>query len=144
MAMVELARSDRSGAGQPMPLAQISEAQEISLSYLEQIFLDLRRTGLVVSMRGKQGGYRLAFAAADIALGQIIDAVDEAVDVTRCQSSIGCVAKSTRCVTHDLWSRLSDHIRGFFDSISLEDVVLGEFDVRTGQAGTSKTEAYLS
>lgn len=127
MAMVELARHS-SEAGRPVSLAQISSAQDISLNYLEQIFQDLRRHGLVDSTRGKQGGYHLTAAAESIALGQIIDAVDEAVDVTRCQSAAGCGHKATRCMTHDLWSRLSDHIRLFFDGISLADVVSGTFD----------------
>ncbi len=126
MAMVELARQG-SDAEKPLSLTQISAAQDISLNYLEQIFVDLRRFGLVESVRGKQGGYHLTAPADRIALGQIIDAVDEPVDVTRCQSTAGCGHKTTRCMTHDLWSRLSDHIRSFFDGISLADVVSGNF-----------------
>ncbi len=123
MALVELAR--REFGAPPLPLAQISATQEISLPYLEQIFVDLRRQGVVTSSRGKQGGYCLARPADEIALGQIIDAVDEEVDVTRCQSMDGCLSQSTRCLTHDLWFQLSRHIRTFFDSISLADVVTG-------------------
>jgi Rrf2 family iron-sulfur cluster assembly transcriptional regulator len=140
MAMVELARQG-SHAGSPLSLTQISAAQDISLNYLEQIFVDLRRFGLVESVRGKQGGYLLTAAPDRIALGQIIDAVDEPVDVTRCQSTAGCGHKTTRCMTHDLWSRLSDHIRSFFDGISLADVVSGEFANEVVLAAPASTEA---
>lgn len=133
MALVELARRDQ--APEPVPLAQISATQEISLPYLEQIFVDLRRHGVVTSMRGKQGGYRLANPVDEIKLGQIIDAVDEAVDVTRCQSHDGCLSQSTRCLTHDLWFELGRHIRQFFDAISLADVVSGNLPQSIISAG---------
>lgn len=130
MALVDLAR--RANAPTPVPLAQISSAQEISLPYLEQIFVDLRKQGLVTSIRGKQGGYCLARPADEISLGAVIDAVDEAVDVTRCQSIDGCLSQSSRCLTHDLWFQLSLHIRQFFDAISLADVVEGNLNDSLG------------
>ena len=126
MAMVELARLNQAGERSPVKLVQISQAQDISVQYLEQIFADLRRFGLVESVRGKYGGYKLLSAPNELFLSQIIDAVDEAVDVTRCKSGAGCSIKSGRCMTHDLWSQLSTHIRGFFDAVSLQDVVRGD------------------
>jgi len=124
--MVELARLNQAGERSPVKLVQISQAQDISVQYLEQIFADLRRFGLVESVRGKYGGYKLLSAPNELFLSQIIDAVDEAVDVTRCKSGAGCSIKSGRCMTHDLWSQLSTHIRGFFDAVSLQDVVRGD------------------
>ncbi|MDA8654415.1 RrF2 family transcriptional regulator [Alphaproteobacteria bacterium] len=129
MAMVELARQSEYDMSLPVKLVSISQAQDISLQYLEKIFADLRQFGLVESVRGKNGGYLLSLAPDALFLSQIIDAVDEPVDVTRCKSGAGCSIKAGRCMTHDLWSQLSSHIRGFFDAVSLQDVLRG--DVRT-------------
>jgi len=142
MALVDLAK--RGSAPAPVPLAQISAAQEISLPYLEQIFVDLRKQGLVTSMRGKQGGYCLARPAHEISLGAVIDAVDEAVDVTRCQSVDGCLSQSSRCLTHDLWFQLSLHIRQFFDAISLADVVEGNLNDTLGALSALRVASPMS
>ena len=107
--------------GEPVSLAEISERQDISLSYLEQLFSKLRRAGLVVSMRGPGGGYQLSGAPSDIAIADIISAVDENVDATRC-GGMGDCQGNKRCLTHDLWTDLSNQIRVFLSEITLADM----------------------
>jgi len=121
-AMADIARWSN---GEPVNLASIKERQGISLSYLEQLFLQLRRAQIVTSVRGPGGGYKLSRNPDDIALSQIIAAVDESMVVTRCRPDLpgGCMATGERCQTHDLWDELSAHIRTFFESISLGDVI---------------------
>jgi Rrf2 family iron-sulfur cluster assembly transcriptional regulator len=121
MAMADLARADRS---RPVTLAEIAERQEISLSYLEQLFAKLRRGQLVVSVRGPGGGYRLARPAEDVRIADIILAVDEPIRATRCEvgSPKGCTGQG-RCITHDLWEELGRQIHVFLSSVSLADVV---------------------
>ncbi len=106
----------------PVPLADISERQEISLSYLEQLFSRLRRHELVDSVRGPGGGYRLGRQPHDINIGEIIRAVDESVDATRCQGQSNC-QQGERCLTHSLWSDLSDRISNFLDNITLGELM---------------------
>lgn len=122
MAMVDLARESR---GEPISLSDIASRQEISLSYLEQLFSKLRRSDLVQSVRGPGGGYRLAHDAVDIRIADIILAVDEPIHTTRCQvgSAKGCTGNNTRCVAHDLWDELGRQIRMFLSAVSLQDVV---------------------
>ncbi|MED5566209.1 MAG: Rrf2 family transcriptional regulator, partial [Pseudomonadota bacterium] len=104
--------------------AEIGAREGISLSYLEQLFARLRRAGLVTSIRGAQGGYCLSAEAAEICIGDIIRAVDEPIEVTRCQlSKGGCQSQNSRCLTHDLWAGLGRHIYGYLDAVTLEDVV---------------------
>lgn len=124
MAMVDLAQY---GADGPITLADIAERQEISLSYLEQLFAKLRRNGLVRSVRGPGGGYLLAFPADEIRISDIIHAVDESIRATRCSpdSAIGCTTKRSRCLTHDLWSELGHQIQLFLASVTLDDVCAG-------------------
>lgn len=124
MAMVDLAQY---GADGPTSLADISERQEISLSYLEQLFAKLRRSGLVRSVRGPGGGYLLAFPADEIRISDIIHAVDEPIRTTRCapESAVGCTTKRSRCLTHDLWSELGHQIHLFLTSVTLDDVCAG-------------------
>ncbi len=110
------------GEMQPVSLADISKRQEISLSYLEQLFAKLRREALVDSVRGPGGGYRLAHDSEAIFVAQIIDAVDESVDVTNCQGKGNCHHGEV-CLTHHLWQDLSDRIHGFLSGISLADLV---------------------
>ena len=114
-AMLDLAMN---GGSRPVSLADISGRQEISLSYLEQLFAKLRREQLVTSARGPGGGYRLARNGADIFVAQIIDAVDESVDVTNCQGKGNCHQGET-CLTHHLWEDLSVHIHYFLSQICL-------------------------
>lgn len=106
----------------PVSLADISERQSISVSYLEQLFSKLRKNGLVSSVRGPGGGYQLSRSGADIFIAQIIDAVDESVDATRCSGHGGCQQGLT-CLTHDLWSDLSHQIHNFLSAISLDELV---------------------
>src|SRR5690606_13842192 len=99
--------------------------QEISLSYLEQLFARLRKRGLVKSLRGPGGGYRLARAAAETNIAEIVLAVDEPLRATRCDTGKGCMIKGERCLTHDLWEEMGRQIQGYLASVSLEDVVRG-------------------
>lgn len=114
-AMLDLAL--HCGAG-PVKLAEISERQGISLSYLEQLFTRLRKEGLVVSTRGPGGGYSLSRTSDRIAVADVIEAVDENVDTTRCGGLSNC-HNEQRCLTHELWTDLSDQIRSFLGEITL-------------------------
>lgn len=118
-AMLDLALHADSG---PISLADISGRQDISLSYLEQLFAKLRRRELVTSVRGPGGGYRLSRAGGDIFVAQIIDAVNEAVDATGCGGTNDC-QQGEICLTHHLWCDLSDQIHGFLSQISLANLV---------------------
>jgi len=123
MAMADLAQHE--AANKPVSLADIAQRQEISLSYLEQLFAKLRRGGLVKSVRGPGGGYRLSRPSAELRIADIIVAVDEPIAATRCKpgSSKGCTAQGARCVTHDLWEELGRQIHVFLSGVSLSDVV---------------------
>ena len=118
-AMLDLALHARSG---PVSLADISERQGISISYLEQLFAKLRRNELVVSVRGPGGGYQLNGEPAQINVASVVDAVDEPVDATRCNRQGDCQDGNT-CLTHYLWMDLSDQIHSFLSGISLGDLV---------------------
>jgi len=118
-AMLDLALHDASG---PVALADIARRQGISQSYLEQLFAQLRKRGLVVSARGPGGGYRLGRDGGRIAVADVIWAVDESVDATRCGGKENCQGES-RCLTHDLWHDLSRQIERFLSDISLETLV---------------------
>jgi len=124
MAMADLANVTHD---RPVALALIAERQEISLSYLEQLFARLRRAEIVRSVRGPGGGYRLARPADDIRVSDIILAVDEPIQTTRCQpgSPEGCRRNKSRCLTHDLWEELGRQIHLFLSAISLADVCAG-------------------
>ena len=122
-AMADLAKYGGSGA---QALSAISERQQISLAYLEQLFLKLRRAGLVESARGRTGGYRLARAAGDISVADIMSAVEEDMRMTRCggEADKPCMP-GRRCLTHGLWDALGDQIAAFLESVTLQDVVDG-------------------
>lgn len=122
MAMVDLATHSR---GKPVALADVAQRQEISLSYLEQLFGKLRRGGLVKSVRGPGGGYLLARTEGDTRVSDIILAVDEPIKATRCTpgSPTGCHSNKGRCLTHDLWEELGNQIYIYLSSVSLQDVV---------------------
>ena len=125
MAMADLARR-HSDAVRAVALADIATRQEISLSYLEQLFARLRRKGLVQSSRGPGGGYRLAREATQTSIADIVHAVDEPLRATRCaERGKGCMLKGERCLTHDLWADLGDRIEDYLGSVSLADVVSG-------------------
>lgn len=124
-AMLDLALNAREA---PVSLADISGRQGISLSYLEQLFAKLRRNELVTSVRGPGGGYQLARVADEIQIVQIIDAVDESVDATRCKGKGNCQGGET-CLTHYLWCELSQQIHDFLSGITLGSLV-ARADVR--------------
>ncbi len=106
----------------PVTLTDIAKRQQITLSYLEQLFSRLRRSGMVEGVRGPGGGYQLSRKAAEISIAEIIAAVDETIDSTRCGGKSNCQNEQP-CLTHDLWMGLSDQIRHYLDSISLQDVL---------------------
>jgi len=120
-AMIDLALRSHNG---PVALAAISQRQQISLSYLEQLFGKLRRHELVESTRGPGGGYSLGRSMADITVADIIVAVDEPIDATGCGGKEHCMGEDTgKCMTHDLWSSLNTKMIEFLDSISLKKLV---------------------
>lgn len=131
MAMADLASH---GSGKPVSLAVIAERQEISLSYLEQLFGKLRRGELVKSVRGPGGGYLLSRPAGDIRIADIILAVDEPIQATRCKpgSPVGCRNNKSRCLTHNLWEALGNQIHLFLSSVSLEEVSTGRVLATSG------------
>ena len=120
-AMIDLALRSNNG---PVALAAISNRQQISLSYLEQLFGKLRRHELVESTRGPGGGYSLGRAAAEITVADIIVAVDEPIDATGCGGKENCMGDDTgRCMTHDLWASLNTRMVEYLDSITLQKLV---------------------
>jgi Rrf2 family iron-sulfur cluster assembly transcriptional regulator len=118
-AMLDVSMHSQRG---PVSLADISERQEISLSYLEQLFSRLRRENLVESVRGPGGGYLLGHSANEISIGAVIRAVDESVDATRCRGQSDCQG-GDRCLTHNLWEGLSERISVFLDGITLGELM---------------------
>ena len=118
-AMIDLAMQPGSG---PVTLAEISQRQKISLSYLEQLFSKMRRRALVNSVRGPGGGYNLARATHQISVADIIVAVDEPIDSTRCGGKEDC-NDGEKCITHDLWEKLNDHIFDFLGTVTLKQLV---------------------
>jgi Rrf2 family transcriptional regulator, iron-sulfur cluster assembly transcription factor len=125
MAMVDLALQPQEN---PTSLSAIAGRQEIPLAYLEQIFSKLKRGNVVQSVRGPGGGYRLAKPAAAICIADIILLSEESIKMTRCDgaASSGCMAPKTRCLTHDLWHGLGEHIDAYLRSISLQQVIAGQ------------------
>jgi len=119
-AMLDLALHDQDG---PVPLADISLRQGISLSYLEQLFSKLRKNMLVKSIRGPGGGYQLQALTCDVSIANIIDAVDESIDTTRCRDKGNC-QDGEKCLTHHLWLDLSHQIHTFLSGVTLESLML--------------------
>lgn len=118
-AMIDLAM--RNGSG-PVTLADISERQKISLSYLEQLFGKLRRRGLVSSVRGPGGGYNLAQPTQSMSVADIITAVDEPIDATQCGGKENC-RDEQKCITHDLWTDLNRHLFDYLGAVKLSELV---------------------
>ncbi len=129
MALVDLARFDNIN---PVSLRDISLRQGISIDYLEQIFSKLKKNNIVKSVRGNQGGYVLSKNPNDIKLTNIFHAVDEKVKTVQCKkdSKKGCNGKATKCITHNLWDELENHINSFFEKKSLEDLVQNKKESR--------------
>lgn len=128
MAMADLAL--HGGADRAVPLQEVARRQEISLSYLEQLFARMRRAGLVSGVRGPGGGYRLARAAEAVSIAEIIAAVNEPIKATRCEegSMKSCLGRTGRCIAHGLWQEMGNRIQGFLTSVSLADVLENRFD----------------
>ena len=122
MAMADLAKSSLK---EPISLTEISLRQGISLSFLEQLFLRLKKSDLVLSTRGPNGGYKLSKAPEEIKLSNIINAVDERIRTVKCkkESKKGCNGKLTKCITHNLWDDLENHIINFFEKKTLKDII---------------------
>ena len=122
MAMADLALFKDKG---PIGLTDISIRQNISLAYLEQIFIKLKQVNLVKSVRGAKGGYVLDTSPEEIKISNIISAVDEEIKTLNCkkESKRGCNNKSSKCITHNLWDQLDQHINSFFEKVKLQDLV---------------------
>ena len=129
MAMADLASNKNYG---PISLSEISARQNISLAYLEQIFIKLKNKKLVKGSRGALGGYILEKPASEIKLSNIIFAVDEEVRMLNCKknSKRGCNNKSSKCITHNLWDQLDQHINGFFENRNLQDLVTQNVNIK--------------
>ena len=125
MAMADLAKNY---VKEPTSLSEISLRQGISLSFLEQLFLRLKKNNLVQSSRGPNGGYTLSKSPEEIKLSSIIEAVDESVKTVKCKknSKKGCNGKSIKCITHNLWDDLEHHINSFFEKNTLKDILYKE------------------
>ncbi len=130
-AILDLAMHGREG---PVCLAEISDRQGISLSYLEQLFARLRKDQLVISVRGPKGGYKLGCEASDITVGDVINAVNESIDATKCSGQGNCNG-GERCLTHNLWEDLSERIAAFLNSITLQHLL----DKYEGENGGSNS-----
>ena len=124
-AMLDLALNE---VDRPVTLAGISERQDISLSYLEQLFSRLRRGGLVKSVRGPGGGYRIAKELQEISVSDIITAVDAQIDATQCGGHENCRGDDHRCMTHDLWTSLNGKILEYLAGVSLAELVASQRD----------------
>ena len=122
MAMADLASYSNN---KPVSLSEISARQNISLAYLEQLFICLKEKKLVKSIRGVKGGYALNLPASEIKLSNIFYAVNEEIKTLNCKkdSKKGCNNKSVKCITHNLWDKLDNHINGFFENVKLEEIV---------------------
>ena len=122
MAMADLAMFKDKG---PTSLTDISLRQNISLAYLEQIFIKLKNKRLVKSIRGANGGYELEVSPDEIRISNIISAVDEKVKTLNCKKELkkGCNNKSAKCITHNLWDQLDQHINNFFNKVKLQDLI---------------------
>jgi Rrf2 family iron-sulfur cluster assembly transcriptional regulator len=128
MALADLAL--HAGDERAVPLQEVARRQEISLSYLEQLFARMRQAGLVMGMRGPGGGYRLARPARAVTIAEIIAAVNEPIKATRCEegSATSCMGKNGRCIAHNLWQEMGERIHGFLASVTLDDVIAQRFD----------------
>lgn len=139
-AMLDLAMQHSSD---PVTLAEISERQNISLSYLEQLFGKMRRRALVNSVRGPGGGYRLAKDMGRVSVADIIAAVDEPIDSTRCGGKENC-HDDKKCVTHDLWAKLNQHIFDYLDAVTLKQLVDDQKAKQNGVAQVQDMRETLS
>jgi len=130
----------------PVTLTDIATRQTISLSYLEQLFARLRKAGMVTGVRGPGGGYKLSREPEEISIAQIIAAVDEPIDSTKCGSKRNCNKNNQPCLTHDLWMGLSEQIRDYLENISLAEVLAREpvVEVAKRQQHTIMVQPYIN
>jgi Rrf2 family transcriptional regulator, iron-sulfur cluster assembly transcription factor len=128
MAMADVAL--HGGGERTVPLQEVARRQQISLSYLEQLFARMRRAGLVAGVRGPGGGYRLSRPADQTTIAEIIAAVNEPIKATRCEegSPKSCIGRSGRCIAHGLWQEMGDRIQAFLAAVTLADVLEQRFD----------------
>ncbi|MEY3380866.1 MAG: Fe-S cluster assembly transcriptional regulator IscR [Pseudomonadota bacterium] len=140
-AMIDLALRQSHG---PVTLAAISQRQQISLSYLEQLFGKLRRNDLVESTRGPGGGYTLARHAADITVADIVLSVDEPLDATQCGGKENCLGEAGRCMTHDLWTSLNTRMVDFLRSVTLKKLADDQIAKGISLEGTSPLKRAIS
>jgi Rrf2 family iron-sulfur cluster assembly transcriptional regulator len=133
MALLDLAKFERDGG--LVSLNEIAARQTISISYLEQLFAKLRRGGLVVAKRGPTGGYKLSRSSAAISIASVVQAVEEEIKATGCDPTTraGCGGREGKCVAHDLWAALTNHIHDFMAQVSLEDVLEGRLLVAASE-----------
>lgn len=119
----------------PVTLNDIALKQNISVSYLEQIFAKLRTAGLVRSMKGPGGGYMITRSLSQISIKEVIDAVGEKVAMTKCSNNLAksCIANGVKCSTHDLWEELGNKINGYLGSISIADLISKHYDISRPQ-----------
>jgi len=127
MAMADIVLYQKEGM--PITLSQISTRQGISLNYLEQIFVKLRKAGIVFAVKGPGGGYILKNDAREVKIIDIISAVDEQIKMIRCEGDTGCVIKGVKCITHNLWDKLGKEIAKYLSSVTLYDICFGEKNV---------------
>lgn len=133
MAMIDIAKYQDQEKDKYISLYTISKRNDISVAYLEQLFIKLKKAGLVDSIKGSKGGYRLKYKPNEIVILDIISAVDEKIELLRCNNSgNGCINKNKLCESHDLWSNLMININDYLGSISLSNVL--EHDINLGKA----------
>lgn len=120
MALVDMAYLEKNN--KPVALYELSGRQNLDLNYMEQIFAKLRKSGLIKSIKGPGGGYLLSRTSNEIFISDIVKSVDESTKMTRCEGEVGCMPDKSRCLTHDLWEGLSNHIDQYLSRISLADV----------------------
>lgn len=137
-AMIDLTLRQHEG---PVTLAGISERQQISLSYLEQLFGKLRRAGLVSSVRGPGGGYRLTMSPEAVSVASIIHAVDESLDATQCGGLGNCGGEQRECMTHDLWTNLNKKMFEYLEAVNLAELVAQQISKQQAASATSATSA---
>ncbi len=127
----------------PVTLTDIASRQTISLSYLEQLFAKLRKSGIVVGVRGPGGGYKLNRDAAEISVADVISAVDEVVDSTKCGGQGNC-QDNEACLTHDLWMGLSHQIRSYLSGINLKDLMSEDGVLKVAERQDAKSEQVVT
>jgi Rrf2 family protein len=135
-ALADIAKFGDSGA---VALSAIAERQQLPVAYLEQLFMALRRAGLVDSARGRTGGYRLARAATEISVADVMHAVEEETRMTRCRDGQNACHGDHPCLTHDLWTALGEEINSFLASVTLQDVLDGVPPTKRSSAHTDRS-----